>query len=476
MQYPRDSLARDSSDDVPLDIARLAWRQRQQIAELEARLRAARTQVDAIERSRSWRLTQPLRKIAELLRRLPTADAQNSGRARLPTFEDHPDAVLRHPARHLFVDVTWLATGDAYGGVAQVTNSILSELLFAPPRGWRVVPVALSGSGYFGVSGRVAHRFDGVVDEWDGRRVCAAPGDIFLGLDLNRDHAEELARGVERLRAEGASIAFVVYDLLPIDMPAAFPEGVASRFGEWLEVVATHGNNAVCISTHVATRMKAWLEARGGGPGLEVVKFSPGVDRCSVATPTERPDTPPALLMVGTLEPRKGYGVALDAMERIWSSGTDASLTIVGRQGWSVDEFVSRLLGHREFGKRLFWQANATDQEVRGHYARSHCLLACSIAEGLGLPLLEAGAQGLHLIVRDIPEFREVAGDGATYFGAREGGGPHDAIVQWMSSQSHHGPLQVAATAGRFPPDWKQSAIELFNAIAVRSNMTPTCH
>lgn len=338
------------------------------------------------------------------------------------------------------------------------------------------MPVALSDSGYFGVSGRLAHRFGGMVDEWDNRRVSAAPGDMFIGLDLNRDHAVELAQGVGRLRKEGAGIAFVVYDLLPMDIPAAFPEGLASRFTEWLEVVATHGHSAVCISDHVARRMKAWLQTRGGAPALEVTKFRLGVDHCSIAKHGVRAaKTPPAFLMVGTLEPRKGYDVALDTMDRIWASGADASLTIVGRRGWCVDALVSRLRGHREFGKRLFWDAEATDQEVRDHYARADCLLACSIAEGLGLPLMEASAHGLHLIVRDIPEFREAAGGGATYFGSREGGEPYDAIVQWMSGQPH-GAQEAMAPARWLPPDWKQSAVELLDAIAVHPSTTPASH
>lgn len=472
MWRPRDVVAEDVDDDAPFDIARLAWRQRQQIAELETRLRAAHARVEAVEQSRSWKITRPLRKIVALLDRLSATRSSDSGFAPLPAFEERPVAGIRHSGRQLLVDVTGLSTGDAYGGIAQVTASIFSELLFAPPQGWRVVPVALSNVGYFGVSGRLMHRFGIDTDEWDRRRVSAAPGDVFVGLDLNRDHAVHLARGVGRLRDEGARIAFVVYDLLPLDMPAAFPEGLSSRFADWLEVVAKYGHSAVCISEHVAGRMKAWLQAKEVHSKLEVTNFRLGVDRYSMTRAGERPPAaPPALLMVGTIEPRKGYDVALDAMDRIWTSGADISLTIVGRQGWCMDAFTSRLRAHREFGKRLFWDAEATDQAVRDYYARADCLLACSIAEGFGLPLMEAGAQGLHLIVRDIPEFREVAGDGATYFGSREGGGPHDAIVQWMSSRSL-GQLQTMAVARRLPLDWEQSTVELLDAIDVRSDST----
>ncbi|MBK6649318.1 MAG: glycosyltransferase [Betaproteobacteria bacterium] len=43
----------------------------------------------------------------------------------------------------------------------------------------------------------------------------------------------------------------------------------------------------------------------------------------------------PSFLMVGTLEPRKGYLQALDAFTLLWDSGVDINLVIVGREGWT---------------------------------------------------------------------------------------------------------------------------------------------
>jgi glycosyltransferase involved in cell wall biosynthesis len=42
-------------------------------------------------------------------------------------------------------------------------------------------------------------------------------------------------------------------------------------------------------------------------------------------------------------------------------------------------------------------------------------LVAASRDEGFGIPLVEAMAQGTPLVVSDIPVFREVGGDAATY-------------------------------------------------------------
>ena len=53
-------------------------------------------------------------------------------------------------------------------------------------------------------------------------------------------------------------------------------------------------------------------------------------------------------------------------------------------------------------------------------YAASTCLISASEGEGFGLPLIEAAQHKIAIIARDIPVFREVAGDHAFYFNGNE--------------------------------------------------------
>ena len=136
-------------------------------------------------------------------------------------------------------------------------------------------------------------------------------------------------------------------------------------------------------------------------------------------------------LMVGTLEPRKGYLEVLEVFDRLWREGQDHTLTIIGGKGWKTEKLINRITHHREYGKRLKWLSEASDIDLWEEYHASDALIANSSAEGFGLPLIEASLSGLPLIVNRIPPFQEIAGNQAFYF---ESGLPESlrsAILNW---------------------------------------------
>ena len=118
---------------------------------------------------------------------------------------------------------------------------------------------------------------------------------------------------------------------------------------------------------------------------------------------TER--TPLRLLSIGTVEPRKNYAYAARIVRDLRNSGfADATLEIVGRNGWGDDW---RLL-EREPGVIL--SGYLSTEEVREKLHQADALLCSSHEEGLGLPLLEAQYAGLPVIAPDDAIFREVLG------------------------------------------------------------------
>jgi Glycosyltransferase len=135
----------------------------------------------------------------------------------------------------------------------------------------------------------------------------------------------------------------------------------------------------------------------------------------------------PSFLMVGTVEPRKGHLQTIKAFEILWQKGLDINLVIVGKEGWMVEHVIDLIRTHNELNKRLFWLSGISDEYLEKIYASSTCFIMASEGEGFGLPIIEAARHKLPIIARDIPVFREIAGDSAYYF-------PNDKSSQTLAN------------------------------------------
>ncbi|MBV5340915.1 MAG: glycosyltransferase family 4 protein [Deltaproteobacteria bacterium] len=339
---------------------------------------------------------------------------------------NHPE-----PRRHrkLFVDVSELVQRDARTGVQRVTRSILRELLLSPPIGYKVEAVYanINDTGY-----RLANNFTQRFLKRESSDVPddpieIQPCDIFLGLDLQHHVVSAQNNYFKQLSLHGVKIYFVIYDLLPIIHPQAFPPGVCELHIEWLKQV-TQFDGAICISKSVADELADWLKKNGRCRlrPFRIEWFHLGADIQNPAPSHVMSDEMievlcllqlhPSFLMVGTIEPRKGYSQVLEAFDQVWQNGTDVNLVIVGKQGWLEESLARRLRTHPKLGKHLFWLEGISDEYLEKVYAASTCLIAASYGEGFGLPLIEAAHHKLPIIARNIPVFKEVAGEHAYYF------------------------------------------------------------
>jgi glycosyltransferase involved in cell wall biosynthesis len=167
-------------------------------------------------------------------------------------------------------------------------------------------------------------------------------------------------------------------------------------------------------------------------------------------------------LMVGTIEPRKGHEQVLAAFENCWNIGIDATLVIVGKQGWKMEAFIDHLNKHVENGRGLLYLKQISDEFLNELYNTCSCLVAASECEGFGLPLIEAAKHKLPIIARDIPVFREVAGEHAYYFSADEPEQLAQAIQSWLDLYKN----KAHPKSDSMPwLTWKQSSQQLLAAI-----------
>ncbi len=376
----------------------------------------------------------------------------------------------------LLVDISELVQRDARTGIQRVVRSILHEWLSHPPDAYevRAVYATTEKLGYryadqfvqnfLGKPGAYAANPDAAIDY--------ASGDIFLALDMQPQVQIYQSPFYQNLRNHGVDVRFVLYDLLPITMPQFFPEGAEANHSRWVSVAA-QTDGVICISQSVADEFKAWCRKQESTNLPQIDWFHMGADiessTPSQGLPADSSETldklsmRPTFLMVGTVEPRKGHAQVLDAANALWNSSTDFNLVFVGKQGWKVDRLVDDLQGHPQLGERLFWLQGISDEYLAKVYAQSDCLIAASYGEGFGLPLIEAAQIDLPIIARDIPVFREVAGDYAIYFNSAAG--LEAVISSYVASfenrqerNSKHMPWQT----------WGQSAAQLLQRIATK--------
>lgn len=347
--------------------------------------------------------------------------------------------------RTLLVDISELVQIDAKTGIQRVVRSVLQNWLLCPPMGWRIEPVYATAAEPYRYARQFTATFLGISSTGLKDEVIDfTSGDVFFALDLCPQVQTAKVDFYQHLRQQGVTVKFFVYDLLCLLQSQHFQPGAMEGFTKWLEVVG-ECDGAVCISQAVADELRDWM---GTKKWKRLRPFQVDVNllgadvHCSVPSsgvPAEAKHVLAALsqrfsfLMVGTLEPRKGHVQVIEVFEQLWEAGADVNLVIVGKQGWMVESLVERLGNHHELGKRLFWLNGISDEYLEKVYAASICLIAASYGEGFGLPLIEAAQHKLPIIARDIPVFREVAGEHAYYFSAAQPSELAQALRDWLA-------------------------------------------
>jgi glycosyltransferase involved in cell wall biosynthesis len=134
-----------------------------------------------------------------------------------------------------------------------------------------------------------------------------------------------------------------------------------------------------------------------------------GLTRLPAPGPSPIPE-PGFVLMVGTLEPRKGHDLLLRALARMRLAVRH--VVFAGPLNGRAEE-LRRLAAGLGLEQRLTILGRVPDSVLAGLYRDAALLCMPSLSEGFGLPVLEALAAGVPVLASDVPAIREVAGDAA---------------------------------------------------------------
>lgn len=383
---------------------------------------------------------------AKLLSKLPVSVARRCFKP--APHQPGPRSCATHQSQ-LLVDVSVIITHDFRTGIQRVVRALLLQLLSHPPAGWQVRPVfATRGHGYHYAPDHFGRLEGAPPASIESHPVLVQAGDLFLGLDLAAHllplHKAELAQW----RQAGVSIHIVVYDLLPVLHPHWFNPKTTRNFHRWLRTIAIFTDSIICISNSVKTEINDWLckkySLTAGALPISVIPLGADIEASgpsrgmpdNIDQLLSAIDDKPTVLMVGTIEPRKGHDEVLAAIEILWQRGHDINFIIIGKPGWKTDILQRSLLNHPRNQTSLYWFGNASDELLSLLYARCAGVIVASHAEGFGLPLAEAVGFGKRVLARDIPIFREIAKpEFVTFFKESKPEVLANSIANWLTDK-----------------------------------------
>jgi len=396
--------------------------------------------IESIYKKTAKKQTEKLLEISNLYEDEITSDGT------LPKSAVKLAATFANNPKRVYADISEIVRHDRETGIQRVTTNIIDHGLdILHEDNARLEPVHIHNKKHYFAR---RYMFNKYLADWQmtpDMPVRFSKGDIFIGLDFTINQHPYLVDVLSEIKEEGVKVNILIYDLLPIMSPSTFRKDVVSNFKLWLNAVVTVADGVICISKSVADEILEWLAEnppkRSTPLNIGYFHLGSNLDKQILSKPLNRADQVhrvetkkrQTVLMVGTIEPRKCYSQAFSAFDLLWKKGFDVNLVIVGREGWMTDDLVKNMRCHPEYNKRFFWLDNADDSALDKLYREATVLLAASEGEGFGLPIVEAASRDTPVIVRDIPVFREVAGEGGFYFKGESAEHLAERIHEWFS-------------------------------------------
>jgi len=224
-------------------------------------------------------------------------------------------------------------------------------------------------------------------------------------LVVGEDHVEAV-RFVSH--ATPVRSTFVFYDAIPIRHPEYFGERTLAVYLRSLSL-ARDVSMVSCISHTVREHLEGILTLMPARRLPALAVHALGAD-----LPTHEATVPasfdhPAVLCVGTVEPRKNHLRILEAMRIAQRSGSRFTGVFVGNAGWLNGRFRSALSDAKAAGHDIVLRENVSNAELCGLYDAAAFTIYCSLDEGFGLPIIESLRHGRPCITSDRGSMREVA-------------------------------------------------------------------
>lgn len=323
----------------------------------------------------------------------------------------------------ILLDMSQLAWTSNAPGVSRVVKNLVNVAYVQDK--YNIVATQRAESYLYEPSGWLdENKIKKNLSKYFWNKINYTKNDTLLLADAIWGQYDKFDKVIEDVHSKGGKVINIVYDIIPIEHPDRFDRFIMNSFKMMLTKIFKNSDGIITDSKTVADKIISLIDKeqiplrKNFKIGWTHMGFSP----INFANKDIKNENIKAIIgkkpfiIVGTIEPRKGHEIALNAFEKIWAEGGNSCLCIIGKVGWHVEGLVKRIKTHKEYGNKLFFIEYPSDEELAYCYKNSEALIFPSIDEGFGLPLIEAASFKLPLILSDIPIFRELASENAIYF------------------------------------------------------------
>lgn len=301
----------------------------------------------------------------------------------------------------------------------------------------------------------VDRRIPGKVLTWAWNRLQFPPVEWVAGPADIVHAATPLA-----IPSRAAGTVLTIHDLHFLRHPERVQAEMRRDFPRLVHAHAARADAIVVSSRYTADDVARTLQV----PASRIHLCPPGAPRWAATTAERRRQRQRRhILFVGTLDARKNVGVLLNAYAQLRGRRPDAPpLVIAGAttpagRAWQAEARTLHLEG------LVQWRGYVDQQTREDLFADAHMLVLPSLDEGFGLPVLEAMACGVPIVVSSGGSLPEVAGDAARPVRPDDVSGFCDA----MDALLHADVAAVASTRGLARAAefrWDRCAVQVWRA------------
>jgi len=348
----------------------------------------------------------------------------------------------------IYYDITKMGAAKHRSGLMRLTSRLMEEL------GSTVTPVSWDGRRRGFVTGKKRGPVGFVAADW------------LLTVEMFSE--AERPGFAAFLGDPPCRLAAVFHDAIPVKLPhITWPQSV-QRHPEYMKLLAGFDRTwAISAATkRDFTGFWRWQGVTPKSP-VEVVELGADFDGgLRVQRDAIIPKGVPSLLCVGIVEPRKNQSFLLDVAEALWRGGVNFELHVVGRVNPHFGKpILKRMQSLQKREVRFRFHAQAGDRDLGRLYANARAVVFPTIAEGCGLPLLEALWRGVPCVCSDLPVLRENADGGGCLVAKVNDVGDWSAQLRAvLTDEAENRRLQTEAMA-RPLPRWADTAQMLLRAL-----------